>query len=907
MSRAASAAVAIAAAAIAGLAGCANQSAYGEAPALPPASPVYQSAPPPAAAPSAPGQAASPLPAAPPSQAVQAGPAPSQTPTASGQPPADPWPREVTLNGAPALLYQPQVESWSGNQLAFRMAMGLKTGGGSAETYGVVWGSARTHVDKGNRLVTLDQLSVSQIKFPTLPDNGSSYLPALRQTLPGALATISLSRLEASLAASGTAQPAALEVNNTPPAIIVSYGPAILVPIEGQPVWRAVPDSRFERVINTQAMLARKRDDGTVYLHVYDGWMSASSLSGPWTQAFFPPLGLDDVAQRLAKEGRVDLLDGGPNANPKPALSAGAPAIYVTQAPTELLIFKRTPNFQPITGTNLLWATNTEADVIVDVTNNLTYFLAAGRWYRAPSLNGPWSYVPANALPADFARIPKDGPAGVVLASVAGTPQAQEAVIANSIPQTATVLRAGGPTFVPSFDGAPQWAPIAGTPLQSVLNSQTPIIQVDPSSYYAVKGGVWFTAASLTGPWTVATSVPPVIYAIPVASPIHYVTYVYVYGYTPEVVYVGYTPGYMGTVVSSSGVVVYGTGYAYNPWIGSVWYPAPVTYGVAAAPVYNPAVGWTFGFAMGLTTAALWAPYWGGAYYHPYYYGYPCCGSASANVYRSWGYGTSSGTRTWYSNPGGSFGTSGSGSYSTYRGTTGGYNFNRSYNPYQGTGQSSYGRSFTTATGTTGSVSRGATYNAQTGQRTYSSQMGATAAGGSSINRNVSATAGPQGYGRDATTTTYNAQTGQTKTWSNGAPQNTHYAGADGNAYRSDGAGGWQQHSSGGWGSAQGDTSWANREQQARSAGESRESAFGSGAGGWDRSGAGSSSWGDRFGSSGGGWGDHFHGGGFGGGDGGWGNRFGSSSYADRFGGGGFGSHFGGGGFGGGRFGGFRR
>ena len=38
------------------------------------------------------------------------------------------------------------------------------------------------------------------------------------------------------------------------------------------------------------------------------------------------------------------------------------------------------------------------------------------------------------------------------------------------------------------------------------------------------------------------------IYTIPANSPLHYVTYVRVYGSTNEEVYVGYTPGYYGTV-----------------------------------------------------------------------------------------------------------------------------------------------------------------------------------------------------------------------------------------------------------------------------------------------------------------------------------------------------------------------
>jgi hypothetical protein len=791
--------------------------------------------------------------------------------------PRDPWPRDVTLTGADALIYQPQIDSWTGNALAWRVAVALRPTGQKDETFGVLWGTARTDVDRVTRTVELNDLVVTKSNFPTLPDKGAQYLPGLRSALVSALQTMALDSLEASLAASKTVQPTGHAVRNEAPKVIVAYGPALLVPIEGKPVVREVPDTRFERVINTHAMLARTRFDKTWYLHVYDGWVSSSSLDGPWTQVGFAPLGLDDLANQLAQSGTVDLLDGGEGATPKPALANGVPAIHVTEVPTELIVFKGQPNLLPITGTPLLWATNSATDVIVDTTNNAYYVLMAGRWFRAPGLGGPWTFVASNAVPPSFRQIPAKGtPASIVLASVAGTPQAQEAVIANSIPQTAAVARNGGPTFTPEFDGAPQWQPVAGTPLRYVANSKVPVIEVNPGAYYAVTGGVWFSASALTGPWVVATAVPGVIYTIPVSSPLHYVTYVHVYGYTGDVVYAGYTPGYLGTVVDTGGTVVYGTGYAYTPWIGGAWYGAPVTYGVAAMPVYNPYVGFTFGFAMGLT-AAYWAePYWGGAYYHAGYYGYPCCGSATADVYRSWPGGVSSGTRTYWADNGGAFGTTAAGNYSTYRGTTGTYNAQRSWNPYTGQGSQGYNRTFNTAAGTTGSVNRDETYNAQTGQRGYGSNVQATGAGGSSIDRNVSASAGPQGFSRDASTTTYNAQTGQTKTWNNGVPQNNHYAGSDGNVYRSDGSGGWQQHSDSGWSSVS-SSDWASREQQARSSATDRTSGWGGG--GWDRGGGGSGDWGSRYGGGAGGWG---------GGSGSWGNRFSGGSYGDRFGGGGF-------------------
>ena len=117
----------------------------------------------------------------------------------------------------------------------------------------------------------------------------------------------------------------------------------------------------------------------------------------------------------------------------------------------------------------------------------------------------------------------------------------------------------------PQIDGARKLAPIEGTPLNYVVNSATPIIEVDPQSWYACQNGVWYVATSANGPWTVAASVPAVIYTIPTSSPLHYLTYVQVYGATPDVVYEGYTPGYMGTEVAHDGTVVYGTGYDYRP------------------------------------------------------------------------------------------------------------------------------------------------------------------------------------------------------------------------------------------------------------------------------------------------------------------------------------------------------
>ena len=549
---------------------------------------------------------------------------------------ADAWPREVALANATAVIYQPQINQWADNRIDFRCAVAIRTAGKPDESFGVVFASARTKVDKSARTVVIDRIEITKSDFPALPDHGAAYSAELQKRFASAVRVVALDQLKASPALAKTAPPP-VAVQNTPPAVIVSYSPAILVPIDGPPALRPVPgNGQFLRVINTRALILQRAAEKDFFIHVFDGWLYAPTLIGPWALPFISPDGLDAAAKAVDATHVIDMLDGGPGAKIKPSLAKGVPAIYASQVPAELIVFNGQPQMIAIPGTALLWAGNTASDVLASTADKNYYALLAGRWFRAASLAGPWTFVAANALPSDFAKIPAGSPAGIVLQTVAGTPQAQAARNENAIAQTATVPRENGPKFVPAFDGAPKFAPISGTALSYAINASTPVIQTTTGSLFAVSAGVWFSAAQAAGPWTVATSVPEAIYAIPPSSPVYYVTYVRIYDVTPDAVHEGYTPGYLGTAVSDAGTVVYGTGYAYPSWIGNAWYAAPTTYGVAAMPLYNRNAGFTFAFAVGLATPSWTEPYWGDNYYHPGYWGgYPCCATVAANVYRS--------------------------------------------------------------------------------------------------------------------------------------------------------------------------------------------------------------------------------------------------------------------------------
>ena len=523
-------------------------------------------------------------------------------------------------------IYEPECDSWDGHLLVARSAVAVQPAGQPEPTYGVVSFNAITLVDKTARSASLANFKLVSADFPSARSQAGTYLVPIIINYAKHAPSVGLDRLESSLAVAQPPEPE--QLNNAPPKIIIATRPAVMVYIDGPPIWRPVPDTTLERAINTRILLL-KDQAGVNYVHVYDGYLEAPSFDGPWKVASQPPPGTAAAEKLAVDSGQVDLMSGTPDpvTHATPSLrSEPVPDIFVETAPSELIQFGGPPQFASIPGTDLLYAANTSGNVFKLLTDQQTYILISGRWYRSASLDGPWQYVPGNELPRDFANIPDTSPKENVKASVPGTPQAEEALIANSIPQsTAVPVTSKMPS--PQLDGAPQLAPIEGTPLQYVANSATPIIEVNPQSWYACQDGVWYDAGSASGPWTVATAVPQVIYTIPPTSPLHYLTYVQVYGSSSGDVYEGYTPGYLGTEVGDDGTVVYGTGYNYTPWIGTVWIAAPITWGWGYNPCWNPWWGWGYGCGFGWGWGWGWGyggygcypprPWWGG--YHGWY------------------------------------------------------------------------------------------------------------------------------------------------------------------------------------------------------------------------------------------------------------------------------------------------
>ncbi|HEY0791034.1 MAG TPA: hypothetical protein VGD78_08210 [Chthoniobacterales bacterium] len=561
---------------------------------------------------------------------------PSQ-PDAPDLPVADPgWPRQFTREGVRAVYYQPQVDDWKNfRELQARVAFTLTPKDGKT-VVGIEELRGRTTADVNRRTVLIDDIEIVAVRFPSL--NGAdaeSMEKLLRTTFPGRPMTVSLDRLIASVQTTqqGTK---GVPVKTDPPPILVSTDPAILLVVPGKPVLAPIKGLRMQFVLNANWDLFFTPSDSRYYLLADKVWLTAGSLEGPWNVSrTLPP----DLSKLPAGENWDHVKKAVAGSAPP---GGQVPKVFFAAEPSELIVFAGPPVYKPISGTQLRYANNTSSWVFNDAGDGQIYFLVAGRWFRAPNLGGPWSYA-GNDLPEDFSRIPPQSEAAEVLASVPGTPECEDAVLLAQVPTSAVIQvpEAEAKAKV-NYNGEPQFAAIEGTPLTYATNANADVIRLE-GKYYLCQNAIWFLSSSPTGPWTVAATVPEAIYTIPPSSPVYHVTYVKVESTPRGQVVCSYTSGYTGAYVAgvaTGAALVWGTGYAYQPYI----YPGPVpvyrpyyaTYGVSANYYPNRGVytvgGYAYGPYGGSGSAAWYNPNTGG-YGRAYTEQYPYGGRTNASGY----------------------------------------------------------------------------------------------------------------------------------------------------------------------------------------------------------------------------------------------------------------------------------
>ena len=307
------------------------------------------------------------------------------------------WPIQLDVEEGQIVIYQPQPDGLDGDILQGRAAVSFQPQGMSEPVFGAIWFESQVDIDREDRTVNIVGMRVEQVRITdATPGQEQKIASILEREIGDMQTTLDYDSFVADLAALDQKQDSAESLNNEPPIILFETEPAILVVCDGEPELRQMGSTGLMRVINTPFFIVLDPGSRSYWLNGGTSWFSAEDIKGEWQPEVNPPTVVASAYQEDLK------AVGGVEIEPEPTDTEVAPRIILATEPTELIVSLGEPRFSQIPGSLLLYMTNTEDDVFMDVATRSYYVLLSGRWFKSVSMQGPWEYVPGDQLPQDF-------------------------------------------------------------------------------------------------------------------------------------------------------------------------------------------------------------------------------------------------------------------------------------------------------------------------------------------------------------------------------------------------------------------------------------------------------------------------------------------------------------------------
>ena len=158
------------------------------------------------------------------------------------------WPRAYqTAADAGLVVYQPQIASWDGRaHMVAYAAVAYQAKGASKPSLGTVKLEANTSVWVENRLVRFSPVKVTETSFRELPKAQlQDVITQIDDGIPEHDRLIALDRVLANLDKSQIIPKNLEGIKADPPTIFYSTPPAILVNLDGDPVWSPIANNEL--------------------------------------------------------------------------------------------------------------------------------------------------------------------------------------------------------------------------------------------------------------------------------------------------------------------------------------------------------------------------------------------------------------------------------------------------------------------------------------------------------------------------------------------------------------------------------------------------------------------------------------------------------------------------------------
>lgn len=196
--------------------------------------------------------------------------------------------------------------------------------------------------------------------------------------------------------------------DNTPPKVIYSDKPAEMIVFDGEPALEAVEGTNLEWASNTDSDVFFLKSTSTWYILVSGRWFKSASLDGPWT--FTTPdmpsdfLNIPEDAPYYSVRSSIPGTSEASQARLKASIPTTARVEVGTVSAD--VAYAGDPEFEPIDGTSMSYAVNTNEQVIQ--VGAKYYVLQNGVWFVGDSPEGPFQV--ATSVPEEIYTIPPASP-----------------------------------------------------------------------------------------------------------------------------------------------------------------------------------------------------------------------------------------------------------------------------------------------------------------------------------------------------------------------------------------------------------------------------------------------------------------------------------------------------------------
>ncbi|MFI5223507.1 MAG: hypothetical protein ACHQX3_04565, partial [Nitrospirales bacterium] len=180
------------------------------------------------------------------------------------------WPRDYTTPAGAALrVFQPQIASWDGQkQMVAYSAASFTPKGAQKPNLGTLKLEADTSVAVSDRLVNFSKVKLTETSFQNLPKEQLQDI--VTQVVDHSVKengfVIALDRVLANLDKSQIIPKNVDGVKADPPTIFYSASPAVLINLDGEPIWSPIKENELKFAVNTNWDVFQYPPTGLYYL-----------------------------------------------------------------------------------------------------------------------------------------------------------------------------------------------------------------------------------------------------------------------------------------------------------------------------------------------------------------------------------------------------------------------------------------------------------------------------------------------------------------------------------------------------------------------------------------------------------------------------------------------------------------